>query len=86
MLAVLGIDCHRKRLSFQKGHVSHSLLATRFFEIRGNPEGIISVVIVRVAVVVDIAEVVRVVVIRRTLPPIDSGLQRRTQILCLGFL
>ena len=39
------------------------------YEIRGEPIGIPCVVIVRVAVRVHIAEVVVVVVIRRTLPP-----------------
>ena len=42
------------------------------YEIRGEPIGIPCVVIVRVAVRVHIAEVVVVVVIRRTLPPIRS--------------
>lgn len=42
------------------------------YEIRGEPIGIVGVVIVRVAVGVDIAEIVVVVVIRRTLPPVRS--------------
>ena len=41
-------------------------------ESRGEPIGIVGVVIVRVAVRVHIAEVVVVVVIRRTLPPVRS--------------
>ena len=45
------------------------------YEIRGEPIGIVGVVIVRVAVGVDIAEIVVVVVIRRTLPPVS----RRTR-------
>lgn len=43
------------------------------YEIRGEPIGIPCVVVVRVAVRVHIAEVVAVVAIRRTLPPISSG-------------
>lgn len=47
------------------------------YEIRGEPIGIPCVVVVRVAVGVHIAEVVVVVVIRRTLPPIRSGTHGR---------
>jgi hypothetical protein len=54
--------------------ISNSLLA---YEIRSEPIGIPCVVVVRVAVGVDIAEVVTVVVIRRTLPPIRSRTHRR---------
>ena len=43
------------------------------YEIRGEPIGITGIVVVRVAVGVHIAEVVAVVVIRGTLPPISSG-------------
>ena len=42
------------------------------YEIRGEPIGITRIVIVRVAVRVHIAEVISVVVIRRTLPPISG--------------
>lgn len=44
-----------------------------FYEIRGEPIGIPCVVVVRVAVRVHITEVVAVVAIRRTLPPIGCG-------------
>lgn len=43
------------------------------YEIGGKPVGIVTTVIVGVAVGVHIAEVVGVVVIGRTLPPIRSG-------------
>ena len=46
-----------------------------FYEIRSEPIGIARVVVVRVAVGVHIAEVIGVVVIGRTLPPIRSGTQ-----------
>lgn len=49
------------------------------YEIRGEPIGIPGVVVVRVAVGVHIAEVVAVVVIRRTLPPNRSGTHGRTK-------
>ncbi len=49
------------------------------YEIRGEPIGIPGVVVVRVAVGVHIAEVVSVVVIRRTLPPVRSGEHRRRE-------
>lgn len=45
------------------------------YEIRGEPIGITRIVVVRGAVGVHIAEVVGVVVIRRTLPPNRSGTQ-----------
>ena len=44
-----------------------------FYEIRGEPIGIGCIVVVRVAVGVHIAEVISVVVIRGTNPPISSG-------------
>lgn len=50
------------------------------YEIRGEPIGIARVVVVRVAVGVHIAEVVGVVVIRRTLPPIRSRTRGRGEI------
>lgn len=74
----LKVKSHWKHFSFRKCRLS-SYKTTAFdtpflvYEIRGEPIRIISVVIVRVAVVVDITEVVRVVVIRGTLPPIRSG-------------
>ena len=46
-------------------------------EIWGNAIRIVSVVIVRVTVRIDIAEIVRVVVIRGTLPPIRSRTQQQ---------
>ena len=45
-------------------------------ESEANAVGVVGVVIVRVAVAVHIAEVVAVVVIRRTLPPPSSGTER----------
>mgnify|MGYP007128688093 CR=1 FL=1 len=48
------------------------------YEIRGEPIGITGIVVVRVAVRVHIAEVVSVVVIRRTLPPIRSSTRKET--------
>ena len=45
------------------------------YEIRGEPIGITRIVVVRGAVGVHIAEVIGVVVIRRTLPPNRSGTQ-----------
>ena len=57
---------HGKRLSFQKGlfFAQWLLYLTQLFEIRRERIRIVSVVVVRVAVGVDITEVVRVVVIR----------------------
>ena len=49
------------------------------YEIRGEPIGITGIVVVRVAVGVHIAEVIGVVVIRRTLPPIRSGTHGRKE-------
>ena len=49
------------------------------YEIRGEPIGIPGVVVVRVAVGVHIAEVVSVVVIRRTLPPVSRGEHRQRE-------
>lgn len=70
---------HGKYFSFRKGRGSPDGLlrltypnAWLVYEIGGEPIGIARVVVVRVAVGVDIAEVVGVVVIRRTLPPIRS--------------
>lgn len=66
---------HGKYFSFHKCHSSLSLLfATCPFgrcEIWGDAIRIVGIVIVRVAVGVDIAEIVVVVVIRGTLPPIS---------------
>ena len=74
--AVLGF-LHGKYLSFRKGHSSHIVT---FFDHtisglrnRGETTGIPCVVVVRVAVRVDIAEIVGVVVIWRTHPPIGSS-------------
>lgn len=70
---------HGKHFSFRKGRISpYSATAVDpnhclAYEIRGEPIGIPCVVVVRVAVRVHIAEVVAVVVIRGTLPPISSG-------------
>ena len=64
---------HGKYFSFRKGHSSRPFLV---YEIRGDAIGIPCVVIVRVAVRVHNAEVVAVVVIRRTLPPPSSGTER----------
>lgn len=50
----------------------------RVCEIGRNTQRIISVVIVGTAVGVDIAEVISVVVIRRTQPPITSGIPNTT--------
>jgi len=44
------------------------------YEVRSNAIGIVSVVIVRVTVVVDIAEIVRVVVVRRGLTNVALSL------------
>ena len=72
---------HGKYFSFRKGHSSpFGLLrltqTISVYEIRGDAIGIPCVVIVRVAVRVHIAEVVAVVVIRRTLPPPSRGTER----------
>ena len=71
---------HRKYLSFRKGRSSpvYSVTAidpNHFWLTKsgGEPIGIPCVVVVGVAVRVHIAEVVAVVVIRGTLPPISSG-------------
>ena len=74
---------HRKHFSFRKGRISPCIRLLHLtqnhfwpYEIRGEPIGIPCVVIVRVAVGVHIAEVVAVVVIRGTLPPISSGTRK----------
>lgn len=69
---------------------------THKYEIRGEAIRIPGVVVVRVAVGVDIAEVVGVVVIRRALPPIrrgatvkpttDKTVQKYTQNMSITFL
>lgn len=49
-----------------------------FFEVGREAEGIVGVVVVRTAVRVDIAEIVRVARISRTQPPIDGVTQSHT--------
>lgn len=64
------------RVVFHPAFSGYSLLTHSHcwpYEIRREPIGIAGIVVVRVAVRVDIAEVGSVVVIRRTLPPIRSG-------------
>ena len=79
--SISGIN-HGKYFSFHNGHKFTDVTVfdrpKGLCEIRGHAVGIVGIVIVRVAVRVDIAEIVRVVVIRGTLPPISGRASKRT--------
>ena len=78
--SISGIN-HGKYFSFHNGRKFTDVTVfdrpNGLCEIRGHAVGIVGIVIVGVAVRVDIAEIVRVVVIRGTLPPIRSRTQQQ---------
>lgn len=77
--SILGIN-HGKYFSFHNGRKFTLVTVFDQFvvcEIWGDAIRIVSVVIVGVTVRIDIAEIVRVVVIRGTLPPIRSRTQQQ---------
>ena len=79
--SILGIN-HGKYFSFHNGRKFTDVTVfdrpNGLCEIRGHAVGIVGIVVVRVAVRVDIAEIVRVVVVRGTLPPISGRASKRT--------